>query len=201
MKRHLMLIVSLLFAFSLLLTGCFQGEQAVEDVDAPEDAEAGDQMTDTISEDGEDEDSDKEDEVDQDENVEIDVEEDADETVARQLYLVDVNGAIAPQTLELPSADSKEVASQVLQYLIKDGPVTSILPNGFQAVLPEETEVLGLNLQEDGTLIVDVSKEFENYEAEDELKVLQSMTFTLTQFEEIDKIRSEERRVGKEGRT
>jgi len=188
MKRHLMLIVSLLFAFSLLLTGCFQGEQAVEDVDAPEDAEAGDQMTDTISEDGEDEDSDKEDEVDQDENVEIDVEEDADETVARQLYLVDVNGAIAPQTLELPSADSKEVASQVLQYLIKDGPVTSILPNGFQAVLPEETEVLGLNLQEDGTLIVDVSKEFENYEAEDELKVLQSMTFTLTQFEEIDKI-------------
>src|SRR5690625_751890 len=188
MKRHLMLIVILLFDFSLLLIGCIQGEQVVEDVDATEDAEAGDQMTDTISEDGEDEDSDKEDEVDQDENVEIDVEEDADETVARQLYLVDVNGAIAPQTLELPSADSKEVASQVLQYLIKDCPVTSILPNGFQAVLPEETEVLGLNLQEDGTLIVDVSKEFENYEAEDELKVLQSMTFTLTQFEEIDKI-------------
>src|SRR5690625_6970916 len=94
MKRHLMLIVCLLFDYSLLLTGCFQGQKAVEDVDAPEDAEAGDQMIDTISEDGEDEDSDKEDEVDQDENVEIDVEEDADETVARQLYLVDVNGEI-----------------------------------------------------------------------------------------------------------
>jgi len=190
MKRHIVLIVSFFFLFSLLLTGCFQGEQAVENKDASKDAKTVDQATDTTTEDADEEDAekDKEDEGDQDEGVEIELEEDADETVARQLYLIDVNGAIAPQTLELPSADSKEVASQVLQYLIKDGPVSAILPNGFQAVLPEETEVLGLNLQEDGTLIVDVSKEFENYEAEDELKVLQSMTFTLTQFEEIDKI-------------
>lgn len=186
MKRHMLLLMSVSFILSLLLTGCFQGEQAAEDIDVPKDAKEVDQIAEENSEEPEDEET--EDEVGKDASEEIDEEDGVDETVARELYLIDVNGSIAPQTLELPNAESKEVASQVLSYLIKDGPVTSILPNGFQAVLPEETEVLGLNLQEDGTLIVDVSEEFENYEAEDELKVLQSMTFTLTQFEEIDKI-------------
>src|SRR5690625_3051703 len=96
---------------------------------------------------------------------------------------------VAAQTLELPISDNKEVATQVLTYLIKGGPVTPILPNGFQAVLPEGTEILGLSLQEDGTLIVDVSEEFEDYEAEDELKILQAMTYTLTQFDSVDRIK------------
>src|SRR5699024_12319256 len=65
-----------------------------------------------------------------------DEEQDEMETAARQLYLIDVNGMVVPQTLELPNIDSNEVAKQVLEYLVKDGPVTSILPNGFQAVLP-----------------------------------------------------------------
>src|SRR5699024_4472031 len=71
-----------------------------------------------------------------------------------------------------------------------DGPISSVLPNGFQAILPAGTEVLGMNLQEDErTLIVDVSEEFSDYEAEDELKILQSMTYTLTQFENVDRIK------------
>src|SRR5699024_9649028 len=87
-----------------------------------------------------------------------------------------------------PNEESKEVAAQVLEYLVKDGPVTPILPNGFQAVLPEGTEILGLNLKEDGTMIIDVSKEFENYEAKEELNILEAMTFTVTQFESVDKV-------------
>src|SRR5690625_2411024 len=95
---------------------------------------------------------------------------------------------VVSQTLELPKEESKEVAQQSLEYLVKDGPVTSILPNGFQAVLPAGTEKLGLNLQEDGTMNVDVSEEFENYEEKQELNILESMTYTLTQFENVDKI-------------
>src|SRR5699024_11667572 len=54
-----------------------------------------------------------------------DEEQDEMETAARQLYLIDVNGMVVPQTLELPNIDSNEVAKQVLEYLVKDGPVTS----------------------------------------------------------------------------
>src|SRR5699024_4244775 len=67
-------------------------------------------------------------------------------------------------------------------------PVTSVLPNGFEGVIPEDTEILGLDLEDDGTMIVDVSTEFENYEPEDELKILQAMTYTLTQFDKVDRI-------------
>lgn len=177
MQKSGIVLFSLTVILSIILTGCFQGEQSLEEIDSPREATAVDSL--------------EEGSLNDDEDViagEDEVEELISVTVARQLYLVDVNGMLAAQTLELPKLDSNEVATQVLTYLVKDGPVTPILPNGFQAVLPEGTEVLGLNLQEDGTLIVDVSKEFENYEAKDELRILQSMTYTLTQFENVDRI-------------
>lgn len=175
-------IVILIF----MLTGCFKGEQSLEEIDVPQDAKAVDQTDQNSLEDdmvqagNENEESEGNAENEEEEIV---------ETIARQLYLVDANGMVVAQTLELPELDNQGVATQALTYLIKGGPVTEILPNGFQAVLPEGTEVLGLDLQEDGTLIVDVSKEFEEYEAEDELKILQAMTYTLTQFDNVDRIK------------
>src|SRR5690606_31953708 len=103
----------------------------------------------------------------QDEGLEI---VESEETVVRELYLLDASGMVVPQTLELPRTES--AAKQAAEYLVIDGPVTELLPNGFQAVLPAGTEILGVNLEEDGTLIVDVSEDFKNYEAEDELKIL-----------------------------
>lgn len=109
-------------------------------------------------------------------------------TVKRQLYLIDENGYVVPQTIELPVPDSKEVATQALEYLVKDGPVTELLPNGFQAVLPPGTEILGVNIK-DGVAIADFSEEFKDYRPEDELKILQAITWTLTQFDNIDKVK------------
>src|SRR5690625_6221347 len=88
--------------------------------------------------------------------------------------------------MELPKTES--AALTTMQYMVKDGPVTELLPNGFQAVLPANTEILGLNLLEDGTLIVDVSEDFKNYEADEELSIIQAMTHTLTQFDNIDRL-------------
>ncbi len=176
---------SLILIFIFMLTGCFKGEQSLEEIDVPQDAEAVDGAEDESTEENEQV-------IEEAEESEESQENDAEEiieTIARQLYLVDANGMVVAQTLELPISDSKEVAAQVLTYLVKGGPVTPILPNGFQAVLPEGTEILDLNLQEDGTLIVNVSEEFEDYKAEDELKILQAMTYTLTQFDSVDRIK------------
>lgn len=113
-------------------------------------------------------------------------EEATKETVKRVLYLIDKNGMVAPQTLELPN--TKEVAKQALEYLVAGGPVTNILPNGFRAVLPEDTEIKGVDIK-DGTAIVDFSKEFSNYRPEDEEKILQAITWTLTQFNNIERVK------------
>jgi germination protein M len=166
-----------LIILAISLAGCFQGEQSLEEMDPPQDAEAVDNLEDVTSEEANDE---------ADENMEED--DQTAETTPRELYLVDANGLVAAQTLELPAPESNEVAQQVLEHLVKGGPVTPMLPNGFQAVLPEGTEVLGVNLQEDGTMIVDFSNEFENYEAEDEVKIVESVTHTLTQFENVHQV-------------
>ncbi len=126
-----------------------------------------------------------------DENAESGEEADGGEsanTVKRQLFLIDENGLVAPQTIEIPVPESKEVATQALEYLVKDGPVTELLPNGFQAVLPAGTEILGVSIK-DGVAIADFSEEFKDYRAEDELKILQAITWTLTQFDSIEKVK------------
>lgn len=173
--RYISVLLSMV-GLLLILSGCFGGEKSLKEIDPPVDMNERN-----------DEDHLEENESNQLNSFgELDP---TDEMIPLKLYLMDVNGLIAEQTIELPLLETKEVAKQVLTYLVKGGPITPILPNGFQATLPEGTEVLGMNLLEDGTLIIDLSEEFQDYRAEDELKILQSMTYTLTQFENIDRIK------------
>lgn len=169
--RRLLFIA--LFGILLILSACFQGEQSLNEIDPPENAEAVNDVNETEVEN-----------VVQDDSETVE----ATETVPRQLYLIDSNGMVAAQVLELPLIESFEVATQVLEHLVEDGPVTEMLPNGFRAVLPAGTEILGLDLKDDGTMIVDLSEEFKNYQPEDEIKIIESMTHTLTQFENVERV-------------
>ncbi|OIJ10612.1 sporulation protein [Anaerobacillus alkalilacustris] len=121
---------------------------------------------------------------------EMDTEETNSDTVneetMRELYLLDQNGLVAPQTLALPKTEG--VAKQALEYLVKDGPVTQFLPNGFQAVIPAGTEIYGVNIK-DGIAIADFSEQFKEYRPEDELKLLQAITWTLTQFDSVEAVK------------
>ncbi|WP_440896023.1 GerMN domain-containing protein [Amphibacillus sp. Q70] len=153
-----------------MLVGCNSSdEEVLEDIDAP---------------------IDQADETEKEEDVgELEEGDQTAETVARQLYLLSKEGIVVPQTVELPRIESDEVATQVLEYLVEDGPVTNLLPSGFEAVLPAGTEVLGLNLEEDGTMIVDLSEEFNEYDGEKEQQIIQAMTYTLTQFDNVEKVK------------
>ncbi|MCP8617043.1 GerMN domain-containing protein [Salirhabdus salicampi] len=176
-KQNLWVPIALLSSL-LLLTGCFsKGDQSLEEMDTPQDIEAVSDLNELEENLGEL----------NGENVVSDSQE--VESEMRQLYLLDENGMVVPQSLPIPKSETNEVAKQVLNHLVKDGPVTNILPNGFQAVLPAGTEINGLNLEEDGTLIVDVSEEFTNYQPEEERKIIEAMTFTLTQFDSIERVK------------
>lgn len=111
--------------------------------------------------------------------------EDVEGTVKTELYLINKDGFVVPQTLTLPKTNS--VAKQALEHLVANGPVTDMLPNDFRAVLPEETQV-SVNIK-DGVAVVDFSKEFKNYQPEDERKILESITWTLTQFDTVKKVK------------
>ncbi len=164
-------------ASSVLLSGCglFGGdEQADSEQEIPQDVSYVDDATNTNGADSE------------VTGEEMDGEEaTATENVQREIYLIDSNGYVVSQTFELPKTN--EVAKQALEYLVAGGPVDAMLPNGFRAVLPAGTEV-DVNLKEDGTIVADFSNEFMSYDAADEEKILQAITWTLTQFENVDKV-------------
>lgn len=137
--------------------------------------------------------------VDEDESLDLEEEEPGEEapdegsekgeavveTVKRELYLIDSNGLVVPQALDLPKTDG--VLKQSLEYLVDGGPITELLPNGFRAVLPAGTTV-DVNLKEDGTAIADFSNEFKEYDPSQEKQILQAITWTLTQFENVNKV-------------
>jgi germination protein M len=167
-------IATTFIASTVLLSGCglFGGETAMKEIDPPQTVsyesegttvEEGTAMGDTSENNDE-----------------------AAETVTRELYLIDANGLVVPQTFELPKQQG--AAQQVLEYLVDGGPVNNMLPNGFRAVLPPDTQMT-TNLLEDGTLVVDFSSEFTQYKAEDEMKILQSITWTLTQFDSVSTVK------------
>ncbi|RAS82421.1 GerMN domain-containing protein [Priestia endophytica] len=166
--------VSTMLATSMLLTGCglFGGEDVAEEIDPPQDVEYT-KDNQKIKEEGK-------------ETTKEEKSKKAEKTLTREVYLIDKNGFVVPQTIDVPKADA--AAAEIIEYLVVGGPIDQMLPNGFRAVLPAGTEVKSVNLKENGTLVVDFSPEFKEYKAEDESRILQSLTWTLTQFDAVKNV-------------
>ncbi|WP_018708138.1 GerMN domain-containing protein [Siminovitchia fordii] len=171
-KRAKIAAVAVILAASAFISGCGLFGKGKEKLDPPQDV--------SYLKDGEALDS-------ASEKAEPDKEtagEEKADTVMRDLYLIDRNGMVVSQTLPLPKTES--AAKQALEYLVADGPVAEILPNGFRTVLPADTTV-DVDIK-DGKAVVDFSEEFATYDAKDEKKILQAVTWTLTQFESVKSV-------------
>lgn len=170
------MIVPLLVISSIIFSGCglLGGEKQPKKIDPPEEVSIVSEDEINISENG-----------DSTENV-SNSNEIEQNTIQTELYLLDKNGYVVPQTLSLPNEEG--IAKLALQSLVENGPIDNIIPSGFQAVLPSDTEVLGINIK-DGVAVVDFSKEFADYKPENEQKIMQSIAWTLTQFDTIEKVK------------
>jgi germination protein M len=169
-------LLLLLLTLMLALAGCgLFGKEAKDTIDAPVEDESYVEEGESLDENATSENTDEE----ADETADLD-------TNKQVLYLFDKNGYVVPQTFDLPAVNT--VARQALEYMVKDGPITSMLPDGFQAVLPAGTEVNGVDIQE-GVAVVDFSSEFESYNAESEKSILEAITFTLTQFDTVNTVK------------
>jgi germination protein M len=107
--------------------------------------------------------------------------------IQRQLFLENASGLLIPRPVGLP--ESKQPIRQALEYLVKEGPVTDLLPNGFQAVLPQDTEVKSATLDSDGHLTVNLSKDLLTAKAADRERIVQAMVWTATQFNSVKDVR------------
>jgi len=152
---------------AILLSGCglFGPEKEVSSIDAPPLSEVTVELPGAAT--------------DADDSLAVQGPEGVQETWERTVYLADANGYVVPVSLTLPKVEGP--AKQVLSYMVKGGPVESMLNSGFSAILPEGTQVKGL-LIKDGVATVDFSKEFKTYEEKDEKRILNAVTRALTEF-------------------
>ena len=107
------------------------------------------------------------------------------QTWQRTVYLFDSNGYVVPVSLVLPKEEGS--AKQVLKYMVKGGPVEMLKPQGFEPVLPEGTKVLGMTIKE-GKATIEFSSEFKNYNKQNEQKILEAITRSMTEFSNVKDI-------------
>ncbi|CAM3365511.1 GerMN domain-containing protein [Hydrogenibacillus schlegelii] len=102
------------------------------------------------------------------------------------LYAIDAHGYVMPLTVRLPHAEG--VARQVLLHMVDGGPGTALLPAGFRLPLPKGTQ-MSVDVRPDGTAVVDWTGAFDRYRPEDEVRIVQAVTWALTEFPTVRKVR------------
>lgn len=103
------------------------------------------------------------------------------------VYLLDSNDYVARTTIEGSEKNKETQAKNVLETLIIDGEKNNDIPNGFRAVIPPGTEILDISL-ENKTLTINFSKELLDINEKYEEKMLEAITYTITNIDGIDNI-------------
>lgn len=94
---------------------------------------------------------------------------------------------LVPVTREIPYTEA--IARATLQRLVATPELSSLLSEvGLAAVIPEDTAIHGIAVDEDGLARVDFSPELLNYPPEQERLVLGSILCTLRQFPSIQQV-------------
>jgi len=102
------------------------------------------------------------------------------------LYFEDGDGHVVPLGVRIPYEPG--IARKVLSWMVEGGPMDGRLPEGFSALLPRGTEVLGMDISPDGLAVVDFSPAFADYDPANERKVLEAVTWALTGFDSIQAV-------------
>lgn len=103
------------------------------------------------------------------------------------IYLLDSNNYVARTTIRGCDCDTLETAKDITQGLIIDGEKSNIIPNGFRSIIPSGTEVLDISL-ENKILTINFSKELLDVAKEYEEKMIESIIYSLTSIDGIDKV-------------
>ena len=103
------------------------------------------------------------------------------------IYLLDINDFLSRSMISVNNKDELSKASSLLEELTIDGKRKDIIPSGFKSLIPKDTKVNNLKLN-NGLLSIDFSKEFLNVTSANEQKLIEAITYTLTSINGIDKI-------------
>lgn len=97
-----------------------------------------------------------------------------------EIYVMDQNHLVVPQTIPVEANENEEKAA--LQVL-----ANGEAPEGFQSPLPEGTVIQDVEIKGE-TAVVSVGGAFANYKEEDEASIASAITWTVTGFEKAERV-------------
>ncbi|WP_106768545.1 GerMN domain-containing protein [Paenibacillus faecalis] len=108
--------------------------------------------------------------------------------VQTTVYLSDQKGMLAPVTLGIPE-EGKDPIVGALEVMVEGGAYAGYIPVGFRAVLPAGTQIKNVTIDKENKMaVVEFNEAFGGYKAQDERKILEALTWTLTGHEGIEKV-------------
>jgi len=103
------------------------------------------------------------------------------------IFLIDRYNYVARTNIVISNDDILEKIKLIIKSLIIDSDRKDYIPNGFNTIIPKGTKINSISLDEK-ILKIDFSKEFLNTDKETEEKAIESLIYTLTELDEIDKV-------------
>jgi germination protein M len=105
------------------------------------------------------------------------------------VYLEDRNGYLAPISIPTVLGQGEQAAQKALEMMVDNGSYANRLPEDFRAMIPQGTQIKSYKYDKEQKLaIVDFSEPFANYNPQDERKIIESITWTLTAMTGIEKV-------------
>lgn len=106
------------------------------------------------------------------------------------VFLLDRDGYLGKTEYVSDIAKDNDVNKKVtdaIQVLIQGGKNESKVPNGFQAIIPNETKIISTSF-ENGIYKINFSKELLDVKETQEEKVIEAVVFTATSYKEVKKV-------------
>lgn len=103
------------------------------------------------------------------------------------IYLIDKNNYVAKTNIQVSSLKKDLLIDELIEAMKIDGKYQDKIPNGFCALLPSDTKLLGKEINND-VVTLNFNSNVLDIKSENEEKVIESLIYSITSIDGIDKI-------------
>lgn len=103
------------------------------------------------------------------------------------IYLIDKNNYVAKTNIQVSSLKKDLLIDELIEAMKIDGKYQDKIPNGFCALLPSDTKLLGKEINND-VITLNFNSNVLDVKSENEEKVIESLIYSITSIDGIDKI-------------
>ena len=103
------------------------------------------------------------------------------------IFLLDNNNYLSKTDIIINSKTKKDLAYELMEYIIINSKLEDKIPSGFRALIPEDTIINSIEIIDD-TIKIDFSKELLKTSKEYEEKIIEAIIYNLTSISDIKKV-------------